>query len=126
MSDQSESPLSPCPMSPNCVSSLATDDVHKIEAFTLTRPVSDAWPEIKAIVLSLPRSKVVEEKPGYLHVEIRSLVFRFVDHLELAAEPASTRVDIRSASARGYSDLGVNRKRIEALRARLKKAGQLQ
>ena len=124
MSDQSEH-LFPCPASPNCVSSLATDDAHRVEAFTLTRPASDAWPEIKALVLSLPRSKVVEEKPGYLHVEVRSLLFRFVDHLELAAEPESKRVDVRSASVMGYSDLGVNRKRVETLRARLKEAGLL-
>ena len=125
MSDQSERQLSPCPASPNCVSSLATDDAHKVEAFTLTKPASDAWPEIKALVLSLPRSKLVEEKPGYLHVEVRSLLFRFVDHLELAAEPEGERLDVRSASVLGYSDLGVNRKRVEALRARLKEAGLL-
>lgn len=126
MSDQSQRQLSPCPASPNCVSSLATDGAHKVEAFMLIQSASDAWPEIKALVLSLPRSTLVEEKPGYLHVEVRSLLLRFVDHLELAAEPESKRVDVRSASVTGYSDLGVNRKRVETLRKLLQEAGLLQ
>lgn len=126
ISNQGNPLLTPCPASPNCVSSLATDAPHQVEAFVLARPASDSWPALTATVLSLPRSKLVAEKPGYLHVEVRSLILRFVDHLELAADPESTRVEVRSASVIGYSDLGVNRKRVETLRQLLQEAGLLQ
>ncbi len=117
--------LAPCPASPNCVSSLATDPKHRVEPFMLASTVDKSWPDLKAVVLDLPRSKLVAEQQGYLHVEVRSLILRFVDHLELGAEQGTNRVDVRSASSLGYSDLGVNRKRVETLRAQLRNAGLL-
>ena len=132
MSDQTNHPLTPCPASPNCVSSLATDTKHRVEPYMLAEAAEDSkgtessWAKITTIVAGLPRSKIVEQKAGYLHVEISSLIFRFVDHLELAAEAGTQRVDVRSASTLGYSDLGVNRKRVEMLRAQFKDAGLLQ
>ena len=126
MSDQTDHPLTPCPASPNCVSSLATDDKHKVEPFMLAEVSEDSWKKITTIVTAIPRSKIVEEKTGYLHAEVRSLILRFVDHLELAVDQGSNRVDVRSASTLGYSDLGVNRKRVEMLRTQFKDAGLLQ
>ncbi len=40
----------------------------------------------------------------------------FVDDLELRLRPAERRIEIRSASRLGWSDMGVNRKRVETLR----------
>jgi uncharacterized protein (DUF1499 family) len=62
----------------------------------------------------------------YLHAEVKSRVFRFVDDLELLLDPASGVVGIRSASRVGYSDLGVNRRRVETLRQQLIQAGVIQ
>ena len=41
----------------------------------------------------------------------------FVDDFEAHVDPAARVIELRSASRIGYSDLGVNRKRIEAIRA---------
>ena len=49
-----------------------------------------------------------------LHAEFRSRIFRFVDDVDLQLDGRV--VQIRSASRTGYSDLGVNRKRVEAIR----------
>ena len=43
--------------------------------------------------------------------------------LELKPDPQTKMISIRSASRRGYFDLGVNRRRVENLRKRLKAAG---
>lgn len=126
MSSQSDHPLTPCPASPNCVSSLASDKKHLVMPFMLVNSAAEAWPDITAVVLELPRCKIVEQRSGYLHAEVRSRIFRFVDHLELAATSDGKRVDVRSASVTGYSDLGVNRQRIETLRNLLQEAGLLQ
>ncbi|MFT6724717.1 MAG: hypothetical protein ACJARN_001584, partial [Arenicella sp.] len=60
---------------------------------------------------------------GYLHAEYTSRTMRFIDDLELLVSPDTKRIDVRSASRIGYSDGGVNRTRIESLRADLIKLG---
>ena len=64
----------------------------------------------------LPRTTVVAEEQDYVRAECRSLLFRFVDDLELAFDPDAPRIDVRSASRVGTWDLGVNRRRVATLR----------
>ena len=59
---------------------------------------------------------ILEEEDYYLHVGVRSLVFRFVDDVELLLNPETKQIHVRSASRMGYSDFGVNRRRVEQLR----------
>lgn len=100
------------PKSPNCVSSRAPRDdrEHYITPFT-----GVTLEQVKAAALAMPRTKLKEEADGYLHITFRTRLFRFVDDLELEQE--GDIVHVRSASRVGYSDMGVNRKRVEALRA---------
>ena len=72
-----EAGLSPCPDSPNCVSSYARDDSHQIAPLTFSIPEAKAWQLLKEQVVKLPRTVIVTENPGYLHVECRSAVFGF-------------------------------------------------
>ena len=65
---------------------------------------------------------MVSESPGYLHVECRSKIFGFVDDLEFQLQAAQGLIAVRSASRTGYYDFGVNRRRVEALRAALRAA----
>jgi len=58
-----------------------------------------------------------------VHVTQKSRFFGFIDDLELKLDPQSKTISIRSASRRGYYDLGVNRRRVENLRKQLKAAG---
>jgi len=83
----------------------------------LTAPPDRAWEAARSAVLSLPRTQIVSESDGYLHAECRSAVFGFVDDLELHLRPQSDSIAVRSASRLGYRDFGVNRKRVENLRA---------
>jgi uncharacterized protein (DUF1499 family) len=117
--------LAPCPSSPNCVSSDADDSAHSIAAFALAMPSGDAWPAARGALESLPRTKIISETSDYLHAECTSAVFGFVDDLELHLRTAEGVIAVRSASRFGYSDLGVNRRRIEDLRALLIKQGIL-
>jgi len=119
-------PLAPCPRSPNCVSSLAPDEGHRVEPLVLRVPAESAWASARRAVLALPRTRIAVERPGYLRAECTSRWLRFVDDLELALAPDGARIDVRSASRIGYSDLGVNRERVETLRAALREAGVVQ
>ena len=57
----------------------------------------------------------MHQTDNYLHVECRSFWFRFVDDVEFLIDPEQKLIQFRSASRVGYSDLGVNRRRMETL-----------
>jgi uncharacterized protein (DUF1499 family) len=110
--------LGACPDTPNCVSSQAADVDHSVPALTYRDDPGTAWRRAVAAVTNLPRVTVVEHEGGYMHAEVRSLVFRFVDDVELLLDRDGARIDIRSASRTGRYDFGVNRRRVETIRDR--------
>lgn len=111
--------LRPCPSSPNCVSTQATDEGHAIAPFRYRKARAEAKEALKAVMATLPRTKLVEEDESYLHYEFTSLVLRFVDDVEFIFDDNTKTIHFRSASRIGYSDLGVNRQRMEQLRVLL-------
>ena len=115
--------LAPCPASPNCVSSEAQDADHQVAPLSFSVPALDAWRTLKEQVAKLPRTVIVTEKLGYLHAQSKSAVFGFVDDLEFYLRPAQGVIAVRSAAQTGYFDFGVNRQRVEELRAALRQAG---
>jgi uncharacterized protein (DUF1499 family) len=108
--------LAPCPDSPNCVSTQATDDAHHIEPIPFDGTPREAMTRLKTVLASRPRVRIVMETDTYLHAEFTSLIFRFVDDVEFVVDDQRKVIDFRSASRVGRSDLGVNRKRMEAIR----------
>jgi uncharacterized protein (DUF1499 family) len=111
--------LSPCPESPNCVSSQSTDEKHFIDPLIYGIPSSEAMAKLKEIINSMKRSRIVAEEDNYLHSEFRSAIFRFVDDVEFYLDTGNNVIHARSASRTGYYDFGVNRKRIELIRSKL-------
>lgn len=105
--------LTPCPESPNCVSSYATDETHRIE------PLAASLADIERVLVGIDAANIVEAADGYLYAEFTSRIMGYVDDVEFQADPASGLTHVRSASRLGYGDLGANRKRIEAIRAAL-------
>ena len=105
--------LAPCPSSPNCVSSLATDAAHAIEP--LPADGADAMANLRRVIEAMPRTRIVTAEGDYLYAEFESALLGFVDDVEF--QKAGDVIHVRSASRLGYSDLGVNRTRIEEIRA---------
>ena len=95
--------LSPCPGTAHCAEGRWETADSEADLTRLSRPISD-----------LPRSLIVKETDTYLHAEVSSAFFGFVDDLEvLALEDA---IQVRSISRLGDSDLGVNSQRLAVLR----------
>lgn len=117
-----EKSLPLCRDSPNCVSSQATDDKHFIEPFKIKGDTDAAWTAVKALLSQQSRVVVTHESSETLHAEATSLVFRFVDDINMILDAKNHVIHVRSASRTGHSDFGVNRKRLETLRAQLQKA----
>jgi uncharacterized protein (DUF1499 family) len=86
-------------------------------------PGEQAWPAARSAVANFSRTRIVDETADYLHAECQSVIFRFVDDLELQIRPAENSIAVRSASRLGHSDLGANRRRVEALRSELARRG---
>ncbi len=116
--------LAPCLNSPNCVSSQANplDKRHYIAPFKITGTPEAAWLMLRTTLQKQDRTLITHETDTSLHAEAISLVFSFVDDIDIILDADARLIHIRSASRVGHSDFGVNRKRIEALHKRLQKA----
>jgi len=103
--------LAPCKRSPNCVSSQAdpSDREHYIA------PIRGSIAAARDAIKSLPRTTIVEEKENYVYAEFRTRLLRYVDDVELYFDGRA--LQVRSCSRLGRRDFGVNRKRVEELRA---------
>lgn len=107
--------LSPCPDNPNCVSSLSKDARHRVEPLRHTLAHEEAFERLHKIIKTMPRTRITQATPDYLHAEFRTAVFGFIDDLEFATADTPGTIHVRSASRRGYWDLGVNRRRVERI-----------
>lgn len=113
--------LSPCPDSPNCVSSMTTKDGHFMEPIALGSESPEASLEkLREIIAgNFPRATLIEQQDDYLRYEFRTLIFRFVDDVEFLLQRQQKVIHFRSASRVGRSDLGQNRKRIAEIKKRM-------
>ena len=118
--------LRACGSAPNCVCSDETRDSHHVEALTIVGPPDAAWSAARDAVEAMPRTRVVTDRGDYLHAECTSALMGYVDDLELHLRPEAGVVAVRSASRVGYSDMNVNRKRVESLRSELVRRGVVQ
>lgn len=105
-----------CPPRPSCVSSVAANDVHRIEALRYEDDSLQAQARLVTAVRQMPGSRLEEERADYLHVVFVSPRMRLRDDLELLIEQGG-QIQVRSISRFGYDDRGANRARVEALRA---------
>lgn len=114
--------LAACPNTPNCVSSQAPagDTEHQISPLTYQSSPSDAMAKLKSVIAGIERTQIITETSDYLYVEFTTALMGFVDDVEFYFDPSTPgQIQVRSASRLGQSDLGVNRKRIEEIRAKL-------
>ena len=110
--------LAACPSSPNCVVSQGNPDAeHGIAPLSYSTDKATAMAKLKQIVESTPLTRIIEQSDDYLYAEFESKLMGFVDDVEFYFDPDASVIQVRSASRLGQSDLGVNRKRIEAIRA---------
>ncbi len=109
--------LAPCPGASNAVCSQADDEVHRIEPLRFSGSPDAAWARLVTAVSGQPRTTVVTADDRYLHAEARSLLFRFADDVEFLLVRDAGMIHVRSAARAGRSDLGVNRRRVETIRA---------
>ena len=102
-----------CPESPNCVSSYESSEEHAIAA------LDGNLNQVQQILVAMDGANIVEQSNNYLYAEFTSSLMGYVDDAEFLYDAASNTTQVRSASRVGYSDMGANRSRVEAIRMQL-------
>ncbi len=117
-----EGQLAPCPETPNCVSSQATDPEHQIAPISYSGSTAEAKARLMDILTAMPRLTIVAELPDYVYAETRTPGFGFVDDNEFYFDETAGVIHVRAAARLGQSDMGANRQRIEEIRFKFMEA----
>ncbi|MDT8321219.1 MAG: DUF1499 domain-containing protein [Xanthomonadales bacterium] len=115
--------LARCSSSPNCVSSANAGDSHYISPITIQGDPDTAWRILQDILAADDSIEITASEAHYIRAEATTRILRFTDDVEFLLKRDAGRIDMRSASRIGYSDLGKNRKRMEELRQGMIDAG---
>ena len=110
--------LLPCPKSPNCVLSQASDPKHQIQPIHYSTSVETAKERLNQVILSMDGTRIITQDEVYWHVEFTTRWLRFIDDVEFYFPESEALIHLRSASRSGYWDLGVNRKRTKEIHSR--------
>jgi uncharacterized protein (DUF1499 family) len=114
--------LAPPKRTPNNVNSQIdrkADAAHYIEPLRYAGDARQAWAALRQVVDGMQRVKVVKSEPNYLYAEFSTKLMGYVDDTEFFLDEKAGVIHVRSASRLGRSDFGVNRGRIESIRAKL-------
>lgn len=107
-----------CPNAPKCVSS-QQQGKHGIAPLDTNGQGVDAFNRLAEVIDAMDNTTLVTRRDDYLHAEFSTPTLGFVDDVECLLSEDGARIDVRSCSRLGYSDWGVNRKRVEMLRQQL-------
>ncbi len=117
--------LAPPKRTPNNVNSQLdknADAEHYIESLRYTGDARQAWAALRQVIDGMRRAKIIKSEPNYLYAEFRSKLMGYVDDTEFYLDEKAGVIHVRSASRLGSGDFGVNRERIESIRAKLAQA----
>jgi uncharacterized protein (DUF1499 family) len=115
--------LKPVPDTPNAVSSQAQSPTHAVAPLAYRGTREAAMEALAHIVAAMPGATIIVRDADYLYAEFESAWMGFVDDVEFHLPVGERLIHVRSASRLGRSDLGVNRRRVEDIRARLAASG---
>ncbi len=110
--------LPDCPPSPNCVCSTASRPAQRVDPLAFTGDWQAAREKLVAMISGMPRAKIIAVDGPRIQATFTTLILRFVDDVDCLIDVSASVIHIRSASRLGYSDLGVNRRRVEEIRRR--------
>ena len=103
-----------CPDSPNCINSEYPDHKdHYLSPFNVPESASrEIMVKAETILVEMD-AHIITTSDNYLAATFSSSFFKFIDDFQIRLDNTSQTLHIRSASRTGYSDLGVNKQRVE-------------
>ena len=109
--------FTPVSSKPNNVSSQAQDPKKKVDTWPFKSDASETITSIKQAISSYGSGEIMSESDNYVYVVFTTSLMRYKDDVEFFLDEANQVVHFRSSSRAGYSDLGLNRKRYNELKA---------
>ncbi len=106
----------PLKNTPNGVSTQAVDAAFLIEPLEMAGGLENARNGLFAAFEKYGGYKIVKDNGAYLHVIFVTDGFRFKDDVEIFFDMESNLIHYKSQSRLGYSDMGLNRERYEAIK----------
>ncbi len=113
-----ENKLKPCPDSPNCVSTQSTQAAKKRTPLSFSGDPAEALKRLQELVMAMPRTKRLTAQDNYLHFTFKTWPIPFIDDVEFLLDAEAKVIHYRSASRVGYSDIGVNSRRMAKIAKR--------
>lgn len=115
-------------LTPNSVSSQAElYPDHPQRAYAAIAPLlytgesKLAMQRLVHILEQTPRTKIIRQEPDYVYAQCTTALMRYTDDVEFWLDEPRGVIQVRSASRLGAKDFGVNRQRIEEIRAQFQK-----
>lgn len=107
--------LTDCPQSPNCVSTQTKQEDKKMNPLQFSKDLDTTKRLIKEVLNQRERTTIESESDNYLHSIVQTKWLKFKDDVEFYFDEDARIVHFRSASRVGYSDFGVNKKRMNEI-----------
>ncbi len=107
--------LTPCPNSPNCVSSQAQTKDQKVESLFYKGDPDQALAKLEQCLIEMEGVNIELRDNQLLHTTFTTKWLKFIDDVHFLLQPDQQRIEIRSASREGYWDLGTNRRRVNRI-----------
>ncbi len=109
---------------PNSVSSQAhlypdhpQKDYAAIEPFKFTGDGDFSMEKLAKILEKRERTIIISRDSDYIYAQCSTKLLKYTDDVEFSLDKAAGVIHVRSSSRLGRKDLGVNRARIESIRA---------
>ena len=107
--------FSEIPTSPNCVSSQTDQTEKKVAALTFKGGLVETKTAMKKAMQAYGSIEIKEETDTYIYAVATTGKMKYHDDIELYFDEVNALIQYRSASRAGYSDMGLNRERYDAI-----------
>ena len=108
--------LPECGWLPNCVNTQSGKGVQSAQPLAADE---SSWQALKKWLGQQADWHIVSESDNFMQLTVTTPTLGFTDDVQLLFIPSQKLIQVRSSSRLGISDLGTNRRRLEALREQL-------
>lgn len=103
-----------CPDKPNCINTENPEQTsHYLPPLDFPESKNEQIMTLAQTTLLEMGAEIVKVDNNYLAATFTSSLFKFVDDFELRLDNNTHKLHIRSASRVGYSDFGINKRRVK-------------
>lgn len=107
--------LLPCPKSPNCVGTFETKGSKKMDALLFDSDLPTAIQRMDSILQKFSNVTLLSKSERHLHYTFKTKLGGFKDDVEFLFDPTTKKIHFRSASRKGWSDAGANKRRMKKI-----------